>query len=66
MQIDVPKLNKKITGFISFIFNFTLSIFKSYLLLTRKKIEILISTGGYMSLPICLAARSFKFKNIFI
>ena len=62
VQIDVPRLNKKITGFISFIFNFTLSIFKSYLLLTRKKIEILISTGGYMSLPICLAAKVLNLK----
>jgi len=37
------------------------SIIKSFLFLKRKKIEILISTGGYMSLPLCMAS---KFLNI--
>ena len=36
-------------------------IVKSILFLKREKIDILISTGGYMSLPLCLAA---KFLNI--
>ncbi len=61
-QIDVPKLNKNILGFLSFIISFILSILNSYLFLTKKKIKILISTGGYMSLPICLAARLLNLK----
>ena len=61
-QIDVPKLNKNIIQFIPFIISFTLSILSSYFFLKKKKIDILISTGGYMSVPICLAARILKIK----
>ncbi len=61
-EIDVPKLNKNILGFIPFIISFTLSIIKSYLFLTKKKIDILISTGGYMSVPFCLAAKILNLK----
>jgi UDP-N-acetylglucosamine--N-acetylmuramyl-(pentapeptide) pyrophosphoryl-undecaprenol N-acetylglucosamine transferase len=35
---------------------------KSLFLLRREKIDILISTGGYMSLPLCLAAKILKIK----
>ena len=61
-QIDVPKLNKNIISFIPFLIKFTLSILNSYLFLDKNKIEILISTGGYMSLPICLAAKFLNLK----
>ena len=61
-QIDVPKLNKNIMGLIPFIISFTKSILKSYLFLKKKKNEILISTGGYMSVPLCLAARFLNLK----
>ncbi len=61
-KIDVPKLNKKILGFIHFFIFFSFSIIKSFLFLNKKKIKILISTGGYMSVPICLAARILKLK----
>ena len=54
--INTPKLNN-----IFFLpYNFLLIlflIFKSLLLFKRKKIEKLISTGGYMSLPLILAAK---------
>jgi len=36
--------------------------FKSLFLLKKEKIKILISTGGYMSLPLCLAAKILKIK----
>ena len=37
-------------------------IFKSFFFLKNKKIEILISTGGYMSLPLCLASKILNIK----
>ena len=61
-QIDVPKIKKDIISFIPFIISFSLSILRSYLFLAKKKINILISTGGYMSVPICIAARILKIK----
>ena len=42
-------------------FSIIFLIIKSIFFLRKKKIEILISTGGYMSLPLCLAS---KFLNI--
>tara|TARA_B100001057_G_scaffold222228_1_gene222660 strand:+ start:1025 stop:2089 length:1065 start_codon:yes stop_codon:yes gene_type:complete len=57
--IDTPKINN-----ILFLpFNITIILFlilKSYLLLKRKKIEKIFSTGGYMSLPVILSARLLK------
>lgn len=58
--IKTPKLN----NIFLLPFNFFLILFltlKSFFLLKSKKIEKLISTGGYMSLPLILAA---KFLNI--
>ena len=37
-------------------------IIKSLFFLKKKKIEILISTGGYMSLPLCLASKILNVK----
>ena len=37
-------------------------IIKSIIFLKKKKINILISTGGYMSLPLCLASKILKVK----
>jgi len=59
--LNVTKISKNI--FFAF-FQFFLilnSILKALFLLKKNKIEILISTGGYMSLPLCLAS---KFLNI--
>ena len=62
--IDTPKLND--------IFFFTINLvkilfltLKSFFLLKRKKIEQIFSTGGYMSLPIILAARLLEL-NIYL
>ena len=62
--IDTPKLDN--------IFYLPLNLtkilfltFKSFFLLKRKKIEKVFSTGGYMSLPLILAARILKL-NIYL
>ena len=65
-KIDVPKISKNILDFIPFLILFTLSILKSLFFLRKKKIKILISTGGYMSIPICLAARILKIKILLL
>ena len=61
-QIHVPKINKNIIGFIPFMISLALSTIKSYLYLKKNKTEILISTGGYMSIPICIAAKFLNLK----
>ena len=59
--INMPKLSKNLLILPFQIFLILLLIVKSFLFLKRKKIDILISTGGYMSLPLCIAS---KFLNI--
>ena len=65
-KIQVPKISKNILYFIPFIILFCLSIIRSYFFLRREKIKILISTGGYMSIPICIAARILKLKILLL
>ncbi len=59
--IDTPKLNN-----ILFLpFNLILILFltfKSFFLLKNRKIDKLISTGGYMSLPLILSAKLLRLK----
>ena len=62
IEIDVPKIPKNLIKFVPFIISFTFSIIKSYLFLSKKKTRILITTGGYMSIPICLAAKILNIK----
>ena len=59
--VNTPKLNKLILFPFAIIKVFFLTL-KSLFLLKREKIEILISTGGYMSLPLCLAAKVGNIK----
>jgi len=54
--INTPKLNNIFFLPLNF-FLILFLIFKSLFLLKREKIEKLISTGGYMSLPLILAAK---------
>ena len=61
-KIDVPKINKNILGLIPFVIFFIISFINSLLFLRQKKIEVLFSTGGYMSVPFCLAASILKLK----
>ena len=44
------------------LFSLFLSIIKSLIFLKKNKIEVLISTGGYMSLPLCLTAKILSIK----
>ena len=65
ITINTPKLDNP------FLFPFTLLkviflTFKSLILLKKKKISILVSTGGYMSLPLCLAAKALRIKIFLI
>ena len=57
--VDTPKLNNVFFLPINLIKILILTL-KSFFLLKRKKIEKVFSTGGYMSLPVILAARLLK------
>ena len=59
--IDTPKLNNLILLPLAIFKIFFLTI-KSFYLLKKEKIKILISTGGYMSLPLCFAAKILNIK----
>ena len=59
--VDTPKLDRLILIPFSILIVFFLTL-KSLFLFKREKINILISTGGYMSLPLCLAAKILKVK----
>ena len=63
--IDVPKFKKNIFFFPKFLILFFISIFKSLTFLKRNNINYLISTGGYMSIPFCIAAKIINL-NIFL
>ena len=54
--INTPKLNNYFLLPFSF-FKILFLTVKSFFLLKKNNISILISTGGYMSLPLCLAAK---------
>jgi UDP-N-acetylglucosamine--N-acetylmuramyl-(pentapeptide) pyrophosphoryl-undecaprenol N-acetylglucosamine transferase len=65
ININTPKLNNL------FLLPFALSkvlvlTIKSLILLKKENISILISTGGYMSLPLCLAAKILSIKIFLI
>ena len=64
LVINTPKLNNYFLFPFSFLKIFFLTI-KSFFLLKKNNISILISTGGYMSLPLCLAAKILGI-NIFL
>ena len=60
-KVNSPKLNKLF--FLPFaILKVFLLTLKSLIILKKEKIGILISTGGYMSLPLCLAAKILNIK----
>ena len=63
--INTPKLNNFFLLPFSLIKILFLTI-KSFFLLKKSNISILISTGGYMSLPICLAAKILGTKIFLI
>jgi len=55
--IDIPKLTKNLFKLPLNLFCLFLSVIKSFIFFKKNKIDILISTGGYMSLPLCVAAK---------
>jgi len=63
--INTPKISKNIFLLPFQILSLLILIFKSIFFLKRKKIEILISMGGYMSLPLCIASKILKL-NFFL
>ena len=60
--INAPKISKNIFLLPAQVFSLIGLIFKSYFFLKNKKIEILISTGGYTSLPLCVASKILRIK----
>ena len=60
--IDVPDIKKNILKVPLNIIFFLISIIKSFIYLKKNKISKIISTGGYMTLPICIASRFTKSK----
>jgi len=59
--VNTPKLNNLILLPLS-ILKVIFLILKSLLIFKKEKIKILISTGGYMSLPLCIAAKILNIK----
>tara|TARA_B100000989_G_scaffold254672_1_gene203393 strand:+ start:31 stop:1095 length:1065 start_codon:yes stop_codon:yes gene_type:complete len=59
--INTPKLNLNIF-FIFKIFQVIYLVIKTVLLMKKNKITIVFSTGGYMSLPVCLGAKFLGVK----
>jgi UDP-N-acetylglucosamine--N-acetylmuramyl-(pentapeptide) pyrophosphoryl-undecaprenol N-acetylglucosamine transferase len=59
--VNTPKLNNLLLFPFSFLKVITLTL-KSLIILKKENISILISTGGYMSLPLCLAAKILSIK----
>ncbi len=60
--IDVPNLYSNILLLPYNLIKFCISILKSYKYLKSNNFNILISTGGYMSLPLCLASTFLNIK----
>ena len=60
--INTPKLTANLFLLPLSLFGLFFSMIKSLFFLKKNRIEILISTGGYMSLPICMAAKIFSIK----
>ena len=60
--IDVPNLFSNLLLLPYNLIKLCVSIIKSYKYLKSNNFNILISTGGYMSLPLCLASNLFNIK----
>ena len=60
--INTPRLSKNLFLLLFQIFIIIYLTFKSFFFLKSKKINILISTGGYMSLPLCIASKILNIK----
>jgi len=59
---NIPPISKNIFLLPFQFFLIIYLIIKSLFFLKKRKVEILISTGGYMSLPLCLASKILNIK----
>ena len=55
--LNAPRITKNLLLLPYYFVSLTLSILKAYLILKKNEIDLLISTGGYMSLPFCISAK---------
>ena len=60
--IEIPRISKNLFKIPKIIIFLIISFFKSFFFIKKNNIDILISTGGYMSLPLCLSAKVLKIK----
>ena len=60
--IDSPKLNFNFFNFPLVLIKLLFSFLVSFFFLKKNKVDILLGTGGYMSVPICLAAKILNIK----
>ena len=60
--IDVPNIFSNIFYLPLNLIKFFVSFIKSFFYLKKNKIDILLSTGGYMSIPLCLTAKILNIK----
>ena len=60
--INVPRISKNIFLLPFQLFLLISLTIRSFVFLRKRKIDILISTGGYMSLPLCLASQILNIK----
>ena len=60
--IEIPRISKNFFKIPYILIFLIVSFFKSFLFMKKNNIQILISTGGYMSLPLCLSAKILKIK----
>ena len=60
--LDVKNISRNIFLIPLQIFSIFNSVLKALYFLKKNKIEVLISTGGYMSLPLCLASKILNIK----
>jgi UDP-N-acetylglucosamine--N-acetylmuramyl-(pentapeptide) pyrophosphoryl-undecaprenol N-acetylglucosamine transferase len=60
--INVPKISKNIFILPFQVFSLLLLTLKSIYFIKKNKITIMISTGGYMSLPLCIASKILNLR----
>jgi UDP-N-acetylglucosamine--N-acetylmuramyl-(pentapeptide) pyrophosphoryl-undecaprenol N-acetylglucosamine transferase len=60
--LDVTRISKNIFKLPFQFISFCYSLLKALFFIKKSKIKIVISTGGYMSVPLCLASRILNIK----
>jgi len=60
--IHFPRLTFNLLNLPIILIKLIISVFRSFFFLKKNKVDILLGTGGYMSIPICLAAKILNIK----